>query len=58
MGIRVTADLSQKEGRASVLAEGGLAWAAWVVCSTSKAALRHALSISESGQWVLAVELR
>lgn len=51
------ADLSQKEGRASVLAEGGLAWAAWVVPSTYKAALKRGLSVSESGQWVLTIEL-
>lgn len=51
------ADLSQGEGRASVLGEGALAWAAWEAPSTYKAALRCGLSISESGQWVLTVEL-
>ena len=51
------ADLSQGEGRASVLWEGALAWAAWEAPSTYKSALRCGLSISESGQWVLTAEL-
>lgn len=51
------ADLSQGEARAPVLGEGALAWAAWEAPSTYKAALRCGLSISESGQWVLTVEL-
>lgn len=51
------ADLSQGEGRAPVLGEGALAWAVWEAPSTYKAALRCGLSISESGQWVLTVEL-